>query len=213
MVRVDLPFGVIIWVGINADEPIGDIEMIGPKLKDLREPMQALADHMRSSFRQNFVQGGRPDKWAPLANGTIAGRIAARGRFSRLRQALDSKPGYGGRLKRVNAPLVDKGELMASYTTRGYNHTESVSQTGMTTGSTNPVAAIHEYGTGLYGSKGREYTIRPRRAKALRFIGQNGPSFAKSVNHPGVKPRPVAVIQPEDVDKAVQLIVDHSETI
>lgn len=34
------------------------------------------------------------------------------------------------------------------------------------------------------------YIIRPRRAKALRWYGPNGPIFAAWVSHPGIQPNP-----------------------
>jgi len=41
-----------------------------------------------------------------------------------------------------------------------------------------------EYGT-------RPYTIRPRRGKALKFLDRSGKvRFARSVRHPGLRPRP-----------------------
>lgn len=48
-----------------------------------------------------------------------------------------------------------------------------------------------EYGTGLHGPKATEIIIRPRRAGGvLRFQIGNRIVFAKSVKHPGIRPRP-----------------------
>lgn len=45
-------------------------------------------------------------------------------------------------------------------------------------------AAAVEFGT-------RPHAIRPRRAKALRFLGRGGQVvFARSVQHPGTRPKP-----------------------
>lgn len=50
-------------------------------------------------------------------------------------------------------------------------------------------AWAQDQGSGLYGPKRSKYVIRPKRAKALRFIGRDGNVvFAKRVEHPGVKP-------------------------
>jgi hypothetical protein len=46
-----------------------------------------------------------------------------------------------------------------------------------------PQASFLEYGT-------RPHVIRPRRAKALRWVGESGPIFATKVNHPGTRPEP-----------------------
>lgn len=43
-------------------------------------------------------------------------------------------------------------------------------------------AGAHEYGT-------KPFTIRPRKASVLRFVGRNGPVFARFVNHPGLPAR------------------------
>lgn len=43
-------------------------------------------------------------------------------------------------------------------------------------------AGAHEYGT-------KPYTIRPRNGRVLRFLGRNGPVFARFVNHPGLPAR------------------------
>ena len=50
-------------------------------------------------------------------------------------------------------------------------------------------AAAQDLGSGLHGSKRAKYPIRPRRAKALRFIAKDGTEvITKLVMHPGVKP-------------------------
>jgi hypothetical protein len=46
-----------------------------------------------------------------------------------------------------------------------------------------PQALFLEEGT-------RPHVIRPKKAKALRWMGPNGPIFARSVRHPGTKAQP-----------------------
>lgn len=53
------------------------------------------------------------------------------------------------------------------------------------------VGTYLEEGTGKYGPRKRPYIIRPKNKKVLRFIKDGKEIFAKSVNHPGIKPRPV----------------------
>ncbi|MBU5441212.1 hypothetical protein [Paenibacillus sp. MSJ-34] len=48
-----------------------------------------------------------------------------------------------------------------------------------------------ETGTGIHGPRKSAYVIRPRNRKALKFGGPNGPIFAKKINHPGMKARPI----------------------
>ncbi len=60
----------------------------------------------------------------------------------------------------------------------------------------------------------RPYTIRARNRRALRFMGRDGePVFAKSVRHPGLRPRPFLGPSVEDVRPQVrpyltQLVLD-----
>jgi hypothetical protein len=50
-------------------------------------------------------------------------------------------------------------------------------------------AWAQDLGSGLHGPKRRKYVIRPKRAKALRFIGKNGSEvITQKMMHPGVKP-------------------------
>lgn len=50
-------------------------------------------------------------------------------------------------------------------------------------------AAALDLGSGLYGPKHAKFVIRPKKGKALRFVGKNGQTvFAAKVLHPGVKP-------------------------
>jgi len=72
---------------------------------------------------------------------------------------------------------------------------------------------VHATATGVEGTVGyravyarpleegsRPYTIRPRRAKALRFLGRDGRLvFARSVQHPGLRPRPFLRPSAEEV--------------
>lgn len=45
--------------------------------------------------------------------------------------------------------------------------------------------------TAHYAQRGtRKHTIKPKRAAILAFITTDGPTFAKSVKHPGTPPRP-----------------------
>lgn len=80
--------------------------------------------------------------------------------------------------RRNVAPHTKTGETMrrlrpVSLGTRGFELRDAA-----------PQAWFLEYGT-------RPHKIRPKRAKALRFIGRSGqPVFAKEVNHPGTKADP-----------------------
>lgn len=191
--------GLVVYVRVDSSEVLDDIRNLNAKAASFREPLARLAEHTRRSFRENFIRAGRPERWQPIKTGTIIGRLMQT-RFSRLTTAIRD---------RNRSPLVDEGILMQSYTTKGGNHVEQVGHNSLVVGSADPLASIHEYGTGVHGSKGRPYEIRPRRGKALRFMSPTGPVYARKVSNPGVPARPVAIIQPEDADHAVDLIVEH----
>jgi phage gpG-like protein len=209
------PFGVRFFVRVNEDEAVSLVDQVKSGLSDLKPFFKQQAGRMRKSFAENFFQGGRPDKWAPLSQGTIAGknknpsavygRLANRIRVSKFAQM------HGGVAKRSTANiLILTGALRDSYVEEGSNHVEQVSQSGLVIGSQDPKAAFHEYGTGLHGPNRSTFTIRPIRAKSLRFFTHGGGTvFAKSVQNPGVPARPVAIIQDQDIDGAIEDAYAH----
>jgi phage gpG-like protein len=73
------------------------------------------------------------------------------------------------------APLYDTGALKQSI------RVVSVSNDSVRVGSDRPYAAAHQFGS-------KPYVITPKRAKALFWPGAGHP--VKSVNHPGLPPRP-----------------------
>lgn len=55
----------------------------------------------------------------------------------------------------------------------------------------NPAPGNNRVGYALYMQKGtRPHVIRPRQAKALRFVMNGQVVYAAKVNHPGTRPRP-----------------------
>lgn len=197
-------YGLTFNVTIKTEEVVDDIDQLKKSVKDLEQPLEAIAAHMRASIKENFIRRGRPDSWPPIKPGTVAGRLWQGGkvRFSRLQLAAGN---------RLTSPLIDTGQLLASYATKGANHVEEISKNKVEVGSEDPLAAVHEHGTGLFGPKGQSYVIRPKRVKCLRFMGTNGPVFAKQIIHPGVQPRPVAVIQDDDIEFAITTLGEHIE--
>ncbi len=82
---------------------------------------------------------------------------------------------------RTNAP-VDTGKLAQSIVEDPIESDNPFRVTGSVT-STAPYSAFVHQGT-------QPHIIRPRNASALRFTMNGATVFAKSVNHPGTKPRP-----------------------
>jgi phage gpG-like protein len=66
-------------------------------------------------------------------------------------------------------------------------------------------ARWHQLGT-------NPYTIEPRRASLLRFMGANGPVFARRVNHPGLLARPMLGISYNDEREILAIARDHVES-
>lgn len=90
---------------------------------------------------------------------------------------IDSR---GRRLHNLAVRQVGKktGRLAARMTTR-----TTVDLLGIvnTTGSDDPISLIHHNGS-------RAHVIRPRRARALRFVQNGRVRYAQRVWHPGTKP-------------------------
>jgi phage gpG-like protein len=66
-------------------------------------------------------------------------------------------------------------------------------------GSALELATLHHHGT-------RPYWIRPRSAKALRFMTQGGTKFRHVVRHPGLLARPLLPTKGEARDLAVEVV-------
>jgi len=74
-------------------------------------------------------------------------------------------------------PLQDTGRLRASFTA-------NVAGNAVAIGSILKVAEWHQFGT-------KPYKIRPKNTRFLKFKTANGFRFAREVNHPGLKARPM----------------------
>lgn len=81
------------------------------------------------------------------------------------------------RRKGSSAILQDTGRLKQSFV-------QKVDRESVTVGSSLLLAEWHHYGT-------RPYEIRPKRAKALRFVTAGGVVFSQVVHHPGLPARPL----------------------
>lgn len=59
----------------------------------------------------------------------------------------------------------------------------------------------------------RPYTIRPVRAKLLRFMTAAGVVFAREVHHPGIPARPFVGVDREDVRTMLGAMIRHFEVV
>lgn len=83
-----------------------------------------------------------------------------------------------GRRRGSSRPLMDTGRLRQSFV----HHV--VGRQMVEVGTDVQYAEYHEHGVG-------PHTIRPRRAKVLRFMTKDGVVYARHVRHPGIPARPM----------------------
>lgn len=171
------------------------------RLRGGHPPLKRIAVIGVRSIAHNFREGGRPVKWEPLAKGdleTALTRAEKRGLNVGKNMKAAKKP-------RTDKPLVDSGGLMRSV------HAEYLGLTNVKIGTSHPVAAFHQEGTGTHGPKGAPYWIRPKSpGGTMRFVTSSGDiGFSKGHLHPGVHARPFVGWQKEDVDAIQRLLADH----
>lgn len=209
------PFGVKFFINVDDDGIVNLLNLMQSRLKDVTPLFQKTAKRMRRSFGDNFRQGGRPDKWVPLTTGTIDnkkqnpsavyGNLHGRMRYPKYKQVQN-----GIARRSVSNILILTGALRDSYVERGANHIETISNDELVIGSSIPYAPYHEFGTGTHGVSGQSFTVRPIRARSLRFFGANGAAiFRKSVQNPGVPARPACFFQESDIKGIVEDSFDH----
>jgi len=119
------------------------------KLGDLSPLMKDFGERMKRSVVQNFIQGGRPEKWKPLKTSTLVS-------WAMRKRSLwggGTLTRYGARAISGRKPLIDTGRLMKSITYRAGKDEVRI--------GTNVIyAAIHQFG-GKAG-RGRKVKIPAR---------------------------------------------------
>lgn len=105
-----------------------------------------------------------------------------------------------GRRKGSSKVLQDTGRLRQSF---DYQVTGS----RLDYGTDSKIAPYHHHGTD-------PYTIRPKNARFLKFLGDDGSTrFARRVNHPGLPARPLLPSEGETADLAEQVITARLEKL
>jgi len=202
------PLGVGVSVTVDTDAAVRVLDTMAASMADLRPVYAELANWMRRSFARNFFEGGRPERWKPLAESTLAAKAGnprvtysdpiRRRRVRRLAQ-LSS---MGIPARSTSNILIANGDLRDSAAQKSKDHIERVNKDGLEIGSKHWLAEIHQFGT-------PPYTIRARSGRFLRFMTAGGFVFAKVVHHPGVPARPFIVAQEEDVEHAAEALATH----
>jgi len=192
---------------VGLDSYIRDWQELIDRVRKPRELAKTLARRMRACFAENFNAEGRPEKWAPLAESTIAAKQALyeagaiRGRRRGIRVRLGSGGEQRGSLPGILMARGDLKDSVARAHTKG--NIERIKDGGreIEVGSSLPYAAVHDQ-----GGEG-SYTIMPKAGKFLAFFGidrrtgQPGWIFTRGpVRHPPMIRRSFLVITDDTWD-------------
>jgi phage virion morphogenesis protein len=120
--------------GLTPSRTIADLDAMGARLHDMRPAFKIAGQIARGSINRNFMEGGRPSKWAPLKPATIRRRR-----------------GFGN-----PQVLRDTGVLMTSIGAENdaYGIYE-LAPSSLTLGTNVPYAAPHQFGA----TSGRSHTV------------------------------------------------------
>jgi len=189
----------LIWSAGMA-EFVRDLDEVRRRARNLRPLAKLIARRLRACFAENFNVEGRPEKWAPLAESTLAVKqmLFEAGLIRGRRRGIRVRLGPGGE-QRGSLPgiLIRTGALKDSVArAHKKGNIERIRDGGreIEVGTSLSYAAVHEFG----GSG--PYTIMPRRGKFLAFIGidktgRPGWIFTRGpVRHPPAKRRSFLVI-------------------
>lgn len=136
------------------------MQIDGPEARSLSEAFRTAPDHHRRRLRAAMAEAGREAR----------------------QDAERRAPGSIGRT--ITVRIEESGDTIRALLVAAH-----------------PASHFQEWGTGTFSedprSSHQEYTIRPRRKRALRFAAGGGRRgrrggrevFARSVVHPGVRPR------------------------
>jgi hypothetical protein len=175
------------------------------RMEDPKELQRKLGWMLRRAYARRFAEGGGEEgNWKDLKESTIASKMDASlpplnksgTVFRRLRQSGVAP---------AASKLIATGWLRDSYVQKAHpDHVSRIEETDegflVVEGSKDPKAEFHQKGTA-------PYTIYPKNAKKLRFIGAGGSIVYRSmVNHPGLPARPVTVSRREksEMDEVVR---------
>lgn len=152
-------------VTVNATPVLQRLQTFSQRLDAMRPLLEDVKGRLMFSVNQNFVSGGRPHPWTPLAASTLANR---RGTSARI--------------------LRDTGRLQNSISGR-------IEATSVVVGTNVVYARVHQEGATI-----RMPELRPRRAKALRFVVGSQVVFAQRVKAHSVRipARPYLLLQDSD---------------
>jgi len=128
-------------IDIDIKPVLDKIKGVEQAARNTKRAMNLIGDYMVKSVRQNFLQGGRPDKWTPLSPVTLALKLGKSKGKARAKKAKTNKVLIG---------LGMRGGLMGSI---HYKATDNEVVIGP---DSKPYAAIHQFG----GMAGRNRKVK-----------------------------------------------------
>jgi len=129
------------------------LESMRQRIHDMEVPMKVIGDQVVKSVRENFLQGGRPEKWKELADATILGSL--RNKDFKKKGGLTASAAKRVSSRRILVGSGMRGGLMDSI------HHEADSE-GVSIGPDNrPYARIHQFGGMAGRNKSVEIPARP----------------------------------------------------
>jgi len=78
-------------IDIDIKPVLDKIKSVEQAAKNTKRAMNLIGDYMVKSVRQNFLQGGRPDKWTPLSPVTLALKLGKSKGKARAKKAKTNK--------------------------------------------------------------------------------------------------------------------------
>lgn len=192
--------GAKITYEVISESALKGLEGLDLRLKDLTPVLQDFCGHMDVSVQRNFDEQGRPNRWAPLKMGSLAGWLASRRSWvtKRGRKGGGGLEAYWGNMRVTGAgirALRGRKILTDSSRLRNSIHFQVMAGGKGVEGFTNVKgAALLQL-----GGQTKPHDIVPRKRKALFWPGAGHP--VKVVHHPGsnIPGRAFLMFQDEDV--------------
>lgn len=164
-------------------------------------PLRRLRVIGERSVQRTISEGGRPKRWAPIK----ASSSEARRDVKKIRsKSTNPRASTIERAVSRHKPLMDTGRLRQSI------QSQNIGKTNLKVFSHVEYAAWQNWGTGIYGPRGRAFAVLPKTRKALMWMAAGGvPAFSRGHMHPGIPARPFMVWQDEDVSAMVAVVTEH----
>jgi phage virion morphogenesis protein len=144
--------GALISVNVDDSKLKGVLNLLISRAQNLQPAFAIIGKILRDSVRENFIAGGRPEKWTPLKDSTLLNLITKR-KDGKIR--LNKK---GGLYKKDINRVADKKILIESrQLMRSINYRES--KDNVEIGTNVDYAATHQFGDAQKRIPARPYLM------------------------------------------------------